>query len=114
LPKKSAALLQKIRVTPKVKVGIKFCGGCNPTIDRVNLIKKIREKLEPGTYAFEYLDFHDCEVVLVINGCSVGCAEVPKSKKTIIVYGSEMEGKQYPEEMLPEEVISRLPTNAGS
>jgi hypothetical protein len=97
-----------------VKAGIKFCGGCNPTIDRVNLVKKLRGKLEPGNYVLEYFDFSDCEVMLIINGCNVGCAEIPKSEKTIIVSGSEIDGKQYPEEKLPEEVLSRLLTNGWS
>ncbi|MEA4925634.1 MAG: hypothetical protein VB084_10015 [Syntrophomonadaceae bacterium] len=91
-----------------MKVGIKYCGGCNPTIDRANLTKRLREKLEPGKYTFEYFDFHDCEVVLVINGCSVGCTKIPKSKNTIIVSGSEMDGKQYPEEMLSDQVVRKL------
>jgi hypothetical protein len=93
-----------------MKVGIRYCGGCNPNIDRQLLTKRLRAKLEPGIFVFEYFDFHDCEVVVVINGCNVGCAEVQKSKNTIIVFGSEMDGKQYPEEMLSREVISRLPT----
>jgi hypothetical protein len=44
----------------------------------------------------------------------VGCAEVQKSTNTIIVSSSEMNGKQYPEEMLPGEIIGRLPTKVWS
>ncbi len=97
-----------------MKVGIKYCGGCNPNIDRTILTKRLREILEPDTYVFEFFDLQNCEVVLVINGCSVGCVEVPKSKKTIIVYGSEIDGRQYQEEMLPHEIVRRLPPMAAS
>lgn len=69
-----------------MKVGIKYCGGCNPNIDRINLTKRLREKLKPDTYAFEYCDFHDCEVVLVINGCSVGCAEIINRARTPLLF----------------------------
>lgn len=91
-----------------MKVGIKYCGGCNPYIDRKLLTKRLRDKLEPDTYAFEYFDFHDCQVVVVLNGCNVGCAEVQKNKNSIIVSGSEIDGKQYLEESLPSEVIRRF------
>ena len=95
-----------------MRLGIKYCGGCNPRIDRKLLTKRLREKLNPDTCAFEYFDFHDCEAVLVVNGCSLACAEIPKSANTITVSGLEIEGKQYPEEILPSEIIRRLPKAA--
>jgi len=54
------------------KVAIKYCGGCNPRFDRVALTAKLFE-------AFPQLvpvksDATDAWMVLVICGCSRGCA----------------------------------------
>ena len=92
-----------------MKLGIKYCGGCNPHIDRKLLVQRVRESLKTGTYAFEYFDFKDCEVMIVVNGCNVGCAEIPRGKNDpVIVSGLKVDGKQYLEENLPAEVVGRL------
>lgn len=86
-----------------MKLGIRYCGGCNPTIDLRILTKRLRENLKPDTDVFEYFDSHDCEVVVILNGCNVGCVQVQKSQNPIAVYGSDIDGKQYSEESLPSE-----------
>lgn len=91
-----------------MKVGIKYCGGCNPYIDQIALTKQLKEKLESDTCTLEYFDFHGCEVVLVLNGCSVGCAEVPENMPAIIVSGFEIDGQKYLPEALFSEVIGRV------
>lgn len=96
-----------------MKLGIKFCGGCNPHIDRTLLTRRIREKLDLNVCDFEYFDFRDCEAVLVVNGCNVACAEIQNDTKTIVVSGLDIDGSQYPEEILPTEVIRRLPLKAA-
>lgn len=91
-----------------MKIGVKFCGGCNPYIDRKKLIEQVKGIIPPGKFTFEYFDFDDCEIFLVINGCSLACAKVGQRKNVIIVAGFEIDGKQYIEEELPGEVGKRL------
>lgn len=91
-----------------MKIGVKFCGGCNPYIDRKRLVEKVKAIIPPGKFTFEYFDFDDCEVFLVVNGCSLACAKVEQDKKAIIIAGFEISGKQYLEEDLPGEVAKRL------
>ena len=90
-----------------MKVGIKYCGGCNPAIDRKRLVKQVMQKM-PGNLVYEYFDFTDCDVVLVVNGCSLACAGVPSEKNVIVVAGSTIDGWDYPEGMLADKVIEKL------
>lgn len=59
----------------KIRIGVKYCGGCNSSIDRAALLadlkKRLPEKFEPTTD----LDSGNCAAGLFISGCRVGCAD---------------------------------------
>lgn len=57
-----------------MKIGIKFCGGCNPKYDRKYAENFLREKL-PKEYLIEYVkDNQIYDYVFIINGCQTQCA----------------------------------------
>ena len=90
--------LQKIRVwlekekeaggggsTPRL--AIKFCGGCNPVIERGEVARKIREELAGARWvSWE----GESDLVVVINGCPTACAEREEirrnSKASLIIH----------------------------
>ena len=51
----------------------KFCGGCNPEMDRGALAQIIRRELS-SEVAWVPAE-EDTDLLLVINGCSTGCAD---------------------------------------
>jgi len=54
------------------KVAIKFCGGCNPTFDRLRYWEEM--KAETGdAIAWVGPDHPDREAVLLICGCHTSC-----------------------------------------
>jgi len=57
-----------------MKVAIKFCGGCDPAYDRMELFRRI--KAEAGC-SIEWLsaDEQGCEAVLLVCGCLRACPE---------------------------------------
>ena len=59
----------------KLRVGIKYCGGCNPEYDRVAIVdhikQSLRDKIEIVRPEGEGID-----VILSVNGCSTACADV--------------------------------------
>jgi len=60
-----------------MKVGIKYCGGCNPRYDRVSEVEKLKKKF-PGiaiTYAKEE-EVYDW--VILVCGCSAACLKEKK------------------------------------
>jgi 4-hydroxybutyrate CoA-transferase len=57
-----------------LKIGVKFCGGCNPRFDRAALFREAQERykdiavFEPAKEEVTY------DRLLVICGCSSACA----------------------------------------
>ena len=58
-----------------VKIGVKYCGGCNPGYDRVALVKQIEESLR-GEVEFVSPENKDVTLVLAVEGCSTACADL--------------------------------------
>ena len=65
-----------------LKVGIKYCGGCNPTYHREDVEKAIRSEFKNAIfYYLSEKDLHCLEmpgVLVLINGCKKGCVSSAK------------------------------------
>ena len=56
-----------------MKVGTKFCGGCNPKYDRINALEYMKVQLE--NYKFSYVkDEEIYDYIVIICGCHAICA----------------------------------------
>jgi len=58
-----------------VRVGLKYCGGCNPEYDRVALVKHIQENLQ-GKVEFVKPESEGVRLILAVEGCSTACADL--------------------------------------
>ena len=58
-----------------MKVGLKYCGGCNPEYDRVALVRHIEESLQ-GKIAFVTPEGEGVRLILAVEGCSTACADL--------------------------------------
>ena len=58
--------------TSAVKVGLKYCGGCNPTFDRVAFVRDLTASLD---FAAQWVSFEDENIscLLIVSGCEVAC-----------------------------------------
>lgn len=56
-------------------IGIKYCGGCNPTFDRGGTVQKII-KAYPGHRFENVREDRVYDLVLVLQGCSSMCANL--------------------------------------
>jgi hypothetical protein len=56
------------------KIGIKYCGGCNPTYERVEMVQRVKYKLEDQSLFLRY-DQQNLDVLVLINGCNRACAD---------------------------------------
>lgn len=59
----------------KIRIGIKYCGGCNVTIDRAALVREIEKKLPEKFELTTDIDSGRCAVGIFVCGCRVGCAD---------------------------------------
>lgn len=58
-----------------VRIGIKFCGGCNPEFDRGSMANRIVEVLK-GKAKVVSLQEGEVDCVIAIQGCPTACADL--------------------------------------
>lgn len=59
----------------KLRVGIKYCGGCNPEYDRVAVVDHIKRSLKDEIEIVPP-ESEDVDLILSVNGCSTACADL--------------------------------------
>ena len=77
-----------------LKVGIKYCGGCNPYYDRVALVNRIESRLQ-GKVEFVSPDNDMVDLVLAVEGCQTACADLSffQGKAIHVISRNEDAGK---------------------
>ena len=65
--------------TAEKKIGVKYCGGCNQTYDRVGMVDQVRSNVE-DRFIVSCRDTHDIDVLVCVNGCSRACADAVSNK----------------------------------
>ena len=58
-------------------VGLRYCGGCNPEIDRTGLIDNLKEGLEGRGIIVEFITDKETakDLILLVNGCKHACLD---------------------------------------
>ncbi|MGE5253053.1 MAG: hypothetical protein ACM3N7_03745 [Planctomycetaceae bacterium] len=75
------------------RLAIKFCGGCNPVIERGEVARKIRKELAGARWgSWE----KESDLLVLINGCPTACAEREEihknSKASLIIHPGGVSG----------------------
>ena len=80
----------KHRLPPRLAV--KFCGGCNPEIDRGSVVQRIREEL--AGEALWVSGEEEADFLLIVNGCRTACADTGeiRSGRPAVVVSAEAVG----------------------
>src|SRR4030042_19569 len=55
------------------KNGIKYCGGCNPSYERVEMIQQVESSLK-DRFIFSVNDQQDLDIMVFVCGCPRACA----------------------------------------
>ena len=69
-------------MTPR-RVGLKYCGGCQPRYDRTAAAARLARRLT-GRIVLAAWDDPLAEAVLVVCGCEVACADVTAIDKPLV------------------------------
>ncbi|MFW5901837.1 MAG: hypothetical protein ACOCTS_02230 [Thermodesulfobacteriota bacterium] len=64
-----------------LRIGLKYCGGCKPTYDRVALVDDIKERLG-NRVEFVPADSADVSLILAVQGCPTACADLSAFRET--------------------------------
>ncbi len=71
------------------KIGLKYCGGCSPRYDRVDMVKRIKKELGE-TIEFVSPDEPGTSFILAVMGCKTACANLdPFEGKKIRIITNE-------------------------
>ncbi|MGI6008306.1 MAG: hypothetical protein ACOX8E_12545 [Ruminococcus sp.] len=62
-----------------MRVGLKYCGGCNPTYDRSGAVAKLKSSLEDLNISFApYRAEETYDACLLVRGCNRNCVSDQK------------------------------------
>lgn len=67
----------------KAKIGVKYCGNCNPHLDGPELVRELVQ-LNPDLLFTSYRD-EGIDVLLIVSSCLVDCATRPDFRGTTVV-----------------------------
>jgi hypothetical protein len=63
-----------MQMTVKKKIGIRYCGGCNPSYERVEMIQRVQSLLE-DRLIFAVHHPQDSDIMVFVSGCPRACAD---------------------------------------
>lgn len=96
------------------KVGLKYCGLCNPQLDASYLVTCLRNRLEKNNILL-VTDLNDClEGIILLNGCGTGCVQPERfadrfePEKMILVTGYAIDRHRVEAKDLCQEIIARI------
>ncbi|MBZ4653411.1 MAG: hypothetical protein JG781_750 [Peptococcaceae bacterium] len=69
-----------------VKIGIKYCGNCNPHINSSAIINYLKEKTK-GDYELVPWNEQDLSLLIIMSGCPADCATRPNYQGPVITVG---------------------------
>lgn len=96
-------------------IGIKYCGGCNPLIDRARLAREVEELLGPEEKLVQVPAQSRLEAAVLICGCEIVCPDRPRltgpqgpARKWIIIAGPSVDREHVAEEEMARVIVERL------
>jgi hypothetical protein len=98
-----------------LSIGIRYCGGCNPQIDRSGVIRVLKEDLEKqgirASFSTDKLGSYD--ILLLMNGCMHACLEEAYLKEGhtspyISIKGEMVDDSFIAEERIPESLVKKI------
>jgi hypothetical protein len=96
----------------KVVIGIKYCGGCNPHIDRAKLALEIEKLLPPEYSLTTESSSNTWDIGILICGCPTACVDKTDvrdlARKWIVIAGKSIDLDKKPEEELADIVVQKL------
>ena len=90
-------------------VGIQFCGGCNPRIDRGRIALELQLALEGMGHRVVF-NSPDADFVIFLSGCMSGCAFKfnPRNPPYVTVAAATVDNEEVGEARIVPEVLRKV------
>lgn len=93
-----------------MKLRIKYCGGCNPLINRTQVAKEAIDILRKNVDV-EIVE-NEADVGIIVAGCEVACVDQSEiedqAKQWVIVGGNLVDHRAYPTHELPAIIAQKI------
>jgi hypothetical protein len=96
-------------------IGLRYCGGCNPQIDRARAVRGLQEGLKKLGMAVNFTADRDSvvDLLLLVNGCAHACLEEAYLKQGgnipfISVKGEMVDSHYVRVDRIPEILIKKI------
>lgn len=93
-----------------MKLRIKYCGGCNPIINRAKAAKEAIDLLTKNLEV-QIVD-NEADVGLIVAGCGVVCTDhsefEDQAKVWVVVGGDQVDHRTYPVQQLPAIIAQKI------
>jgi hypothetical protein len=96
------------------RIRVKYCGGCNPEIDRGGIVKQLEASIQSeGANVVFVTDDGDVDLLLLVQGCARACVEedhpeLIERTPFLAVQGARLDFQPVPEEGLAERVWRKI------
>jgi len=93
-------------------IGLKYCGGCNPLIDRSALVQEIKKLLLPECKLVTEQTVTPWEKAILVCGCPTACADKPAlrrlAKQWILVSGPMIDFEMISEDRMAAVIAEKI------
>jgi hypothetical protein len=93
-------------------IGIKYCGGCNPVIDRVSLVQEIEKLLPPDHSIVNDESSTQWDIVIFVCGCHSACADRQELRRLarhwFLIAGQTIDQSMMPENELACAIVHKI------
>lgn len=63
------------------QIGVKYCGGCNPQINRAKIVQEVGQRLPENYRLVNGPPQREWEAAILVCGCPVACADRLETRK---------------------------------
>ncbi len=95
-------------------IRLKYCGGCNPEIDRGAIVKRLEGLIEREGLGVQFTTTEEkVDLLILINGCPHACIEGEdmhniKTVPFVSVQGARLDRRPVLEEELPQVIFEKI------
>jgi len=95
-------------------IRLKYCGGCNPEIDRGAIVKRLERLIGREDLDIQFTPtVEKADLLILINGCPHACIEGEdshniKSVPFVSVQGARLDRRPVLEEKLPQLLLEKI------
>ena len=96
-------------------IGVRYCGGCNPEIDRPEIIKNFQRLIKKNAFEIKLITDKKAKIdlILFVNGCRHACLEEKAANRdkeipVISIKGKMVDDRFIEETEIPGFLISKI------